>query len=138
MDTNATNDPFAAVRAAETSAPNFDLDNDEIIDQLTKWQSLCSFVVKSAEGDQIQIEFTTLPKDMDAFAQDLYKFCPDLVDQGTGCVHEMLESLEEMGEEVDPEMATLIEGVDFDDENYGLEILKRQIERDKAVSLWWD
>ena len=138
MATNATNDPFAAVRAAETSAPNFDLDNAEIIDQLTKWQSLCSFVVKSAEGDQIQIEFTTLPKDMDAFAQDLYKFCPDLVDQGTGCVHEMLESLEEMGEEVDPEMATLIEGIDFDDENYGLEILKRQIERDKAVSLWWD
>jgi len=95
-------------------------------------------VVKSAKKDQIEIEFTTLPKDMEAFARELYDFCPDLVDQGTGCVHEMLESLEEMGEELDPEMMKLIEDVDFNDENYGVEILKRQVEQNKAISLWWD
>jgi Domain of unknown function (DUF4253) len=138
MTANTTNDPFAAIRQAETSAPNFDLDNAEIIDHLKQWQSLCSFVVKEAEGDRIEIEFTALPKDMDAFARDLYDFCPDVVDQGTGCVHEMLESMEEIGEEIDPDMAKLIEGVDFNDENYGLEILKRQVAQNKAISLWWD
>ena len=138
MTANTTNDPFAAIRQAETSAPNFDLDNAEIIDHLKQWQSLCSYVVKEAEGDRIEIEFTTLPKDMDAFARDLYDFCPDVVDQGTGCVHEMLESMEEIGEEIDPDMAKLIEGVDFNDENYGLEILKRQVAQNKAISLWWD
>ena len=138
MTTNATNDPFAAVRAAMTDAPNFDLDNAEIIDYLTKWQSLCSFVVKSAKGDQIEIEFTTLPKEMDAFVHDLYKFCPDLVDQGTGCVHEMVEAMEEMGEDLSPEMAVLIEGVDFSDENYGLEILKREVRQRNSIKLWWD
>ena len=105
MVINATNDPFAAVHAAATSAPNYETDNAAIIDRLTQWQSLCSFVVKSAKGDRIEIEFTTLPKDMDAFVRDLYDFCPDLVDQGTGCLHEMLEMAEEMGEEIDPEMA---------------------------------
>jgi len=138
MTTNTTNDPFAAIREAETSAPNFDIDNAEIIDHLKQWQSLCSFVVKEAVGDRIEIEFTTLPNDMDAFARDLYDFCPDVVDQGTGCVHEMLESMEEIGEEIDPDMAKLIEGVDFNDENYGLEILKRQVAQNKAISLWWD
>ena len=138
MTTNTTNDPFAAIREAETSAPNFDIDNAEIIDHLKQWQSLCSFVVKEAVGDRIEIEFTTLPNDMDAFARDLYDFCPDVVDQGTGCVHEMLESMEEIGEEIDPDMAKLIEGVDFNDENYGLEILKRQVVQNKAISLWWD
>jgi hypothetical protein len=138
MTANTTNDPFAAIRQAETSAPNFDLDNAEIIDHLKQWQSLCSFVVKEAEGDRIEIEFTTFPKDMDAFARDLYDFCPDVVDQGTGCVHEMLESMEEIGEEIDLDMAKLIEGVDFNDENYGLEILKRQVAQNKAISLWWD
>ena len=138
MTTNTTNDPFAAIREAETSAPNFDLDNADIIDHLNQWQSLCSFVVKEAEGDRIEIEFTTLPNDMDAFARVLYKFCPDVVDQGTGCVHEMLESMEEIGEEIDPDMAKLIEGVDFNDENYGLEILKRQVAQNKAIALWWD
>jgi hypothetical protein len=138
MKTDATNDAFAAVRQACTSAPNFGMDTADIIDHLMKWQSLCSFVVKEATGDSIEIEFVKLPSDMDSFIRDLYKFCPDVVDQGTGCVHEMLESLEEIGEELDPEMAKLIEGIDFSDENYGLEILKRQIEQNKAISLWWD
>ena len=138
MATKTNSDPFAAVREAGTSAPNFDLDNDEIIVRLAKWRSLCSFSVKSAEGDQIEIEFETLPADMDAFARDAYEFCPDLVDQGTGCVHEMIESLEEAGEELDPEWAELVEGIDFSDENYGVEILKRQVQQTKRLSLWWD
>jgi hypothetical protein len=138
MTTDAARDPFDAIREAATNGANYDLDTGDIIDRLAQWQSLCSFVVKSAESDQIEIEFTTLPDDMDAFARDLYDFCPDLVDQGTGCVHEMLESLEEIGEELDPETAKLIEGVDFNDEKYGLEILKRQVEQNKAISLWWD
>src|SRR4051812_11378382 len=117
MTADANNDPFAAVRDARTSAPNFDLDNAEIIDRLTKWQSLCSFKVTAAEGDTVNIEFATLPRDIDAFVRELYEFCPDVVDQGTGCMHEMVESMEEVGEELEPEMAKLIEGVDFNDEN---------------------
>lgn len=35
-------------------------------------------------------------------------------------------------------MQKLIEGVDFEDENYGLEILKREIQQQMGVSLWWD
>ena len=138
MATENKNDPFAAVRAAQTSAPNFDLDNGAIIAHLAQWQSLCSFNVTGAEGDTVDIEFKTLPKDMDAFVQDMYDFCPDLVDQGTGCVHEMTEVMEESGDAIPPEMEKLIEGIDFSDENYGLEILKREIEQKMKVSLWWD
>ena len=118
-----TNDPFAAVRAAGTAAPNFELDTDAIVAHMATWQPLCNFTVRNAEADSVDIEFATLPQDMDAFARDLYEFCPDLVDQGTGCVHEMVEALEELGEDLSPEMAVLTEGVDFSDENYGLEIL---------------
>jgi hypothetical protein len=75
---------------------------------------------------------------MDTFVHDLYFFCPDLVDQGTGCVHEMGEAMEEMDEEISPEMQALIQGIDFSDENYGLEILKREIEQKKGVTLWCD
>ena len=138
MPANATNDPLAAVREAGTGAPNFDLDNDAIIERLTKWQSLCSFKVIGAKHDTVEIEFQSLPQDMDAFVRDLYQFCPDLVDQGTGCVHEMVDVMEETGEELDPKLAKLIEGIDFSDEDYGLEILKREMERDKAIQLWWD
>lgn len=135
---NATNDPLAAVRDADTCAPNFELDTNAIIAELAKWQSLCEFKVTGAKGDRVDIEFTTLPKDMDTFVRDLYAFCPDLVDQGTGCVHEIVEAMEDVGEDLDPTMAKLIEGIDFSDENYGLEILKRELVQRKSVTLWWD
>ncbi len=138
MAKKSSDDSFAAIREAATGGPNYDLDTNAIIERLTKWQSLCDFTVKSAEGDRVDIEFTTFPKDMDAFVRDLYEFCPDLVDQGTGCMHEMLEAMEEMGEEITPELQKLIEGVDFSDENYGLEILKRELLQKKSVQLWWD
>jgi hypothetical protein len=138
MTDTTPNDLLAPIRAAGTSAPNFDLNNNDILEQLAGWQSLCSFKIISAGGDRAEIEFITLPQDMDAFAQDLYKFCPDLVDQGTGCVHEMIEMLEESGQELTPEEQKMIEGIDFTDENYGVEILKREVQQRKKVTLWWD
>jgi hypothetical protein len=138
MTEKSTNDSFAVIRSAGTGAPNFDLDTDAIIERLTKWQLLCSFSVVGAEGDTVDIKFETFPKDMEAFVRDLYEFCPDLVDQGTGCVHEMIEMMEETGEDLTPEMKKLTAGVDFTDENYGLEILKREIQQKKGVQLWWD
>ena len=130
----APGDPFARIRRAGTAAPNYDLDTADIIARLTAWQATCSFAVVNAEADAVEIAFTTLPPDMDAFARELYDFCPDLVDQGTGCVAEMLDAMDDPS----PETKALIEGVDFDDEGYGVEILKREVQRDKAVTLWWD
>jgi hypothetical protein len=138
MAANVAPDPLTAIREAGTAAPNFDLDNEAIINHLAQWQSLCEFNIKSADHDRAEIEFVTLPADMDAFVRDLYEFCPDLVDQGTGCVHEMVEAMEEMGEDLPPETARLVEGIDLSDENYGLEILKRELAARKSVTLWWD
>jgi Domain of unknown function (DUF4253) len=128
------NDPFAAIREAGTDGANYELDTDAIIARLQQWQAVCTFRVVGAGHDKVDIEFDTLPEDMDAFVRDLYEFCPDLVDQGTGCVAEMIELMDE----VPPQMQKLIEGVDFQDENYGLEILKRELQQKPKVTLWWD
>lgn len=138
MAKKSSDDSFVAIREAATGGPNYDLDTNAIIERLTKWQSLCNFTVTGAGRDTVDIEFKTFPEDMDAFVKDLEEFCPDLVAQGTGCMHEMLEAMEEMGEEITPELQQLIEGVDFSDENYGLEILKRELLQKKGVQLWWD
>jgi len=127
-------DPFTTIREANTDGANYDIDTDAIIERLTEWQKLCEFRVLSAGHDRIEIEFETLPKDIEAFTNDLYDFCPDLVDQGTGCIADMIE----MGEELSPELQKLTEGVDFEDEDYGIEILKRELELKKRVTLWWD
>lgn len=131
-------DEFAMIREQQTSAPNFGLNTDDIIAELGRWKALCSFRVTEAGGDRATIQFETLPADMDSFVKELYAFCPDLVDQGTGCVAEMVEMADEMGEEIPAAMKELIDGVDFEDENYGLEILKRELRRGMKVMLWWD
>jgi hypothetical protein len=131
-------DPYEPIRKANTDAANYDLDTAAIIARLKQWEALCKFQVTGAGHDTVEIEFETLPQDMDAFVREVYDFCPDLVDQGTGCMQEMIDALEETGEELDPETEKLIEGVDFEDENYGLEILKRELLQKKNLPLWWD
>jgi hypothetical protein len=138
MTKKPAKNPFDPIRKTGTGAPNYGLDTNAIIERLTKWQSLCSFSVTGAKGDTVDIEFATLPKDMDAFVKDLYEFCPDLVDQGTGCLHEFIGVMEEEGKELTPQMKKLIEGVDLEKDDYGLEILKREIQQHKNLKLWWD
>ncbi|HEX7653336.1 MAG TPA: DUF4253 domain-containing protein [Verrucomicrobiae bacterium] len=131
-------DIFEPLRQAGTNGANFDLDTEAVIKHLQHWQTLCQFTLAKATGDSVYLNFQTLPADMTAFARDVYAFCPDLVDQGTGCVHEMVESMADMGEPISPAMQKLIEGVDFSDPEYGLEILKREIIMKKSLTLWWD
>lgn len=138
MTNNASDNSFQLIRDAHTSAGNYDMSTDDIIQRLAQWQSLCAFTVTEAKGDRLTIKFTTLPANMDAFAQELYDFCPDLVDQGTGCVAELVEMAEEVGQELEPALTELLEGIDFSDENYGVEILKRQVVRNKELDFWWD
>ena len=135
MAADATDDPFAAIREAGTDGANYDLTTEDIIERLTELQSLCSFRVTNAGHDRVDIEFATLPKDMDAFVRELYGFCPDVVEQGTGYLGEIVRGRHEQSI---PDIRKLVEGVDFSDENYGLEILKRELEQKKAVTLWWD
>src|SRR5262249_45792756 len=122
MTTNEIDDPFALIREACTDSANYELTTDDIIERLTEWQSLCSFRVRSAGQDTVDIEFDTLPADMDGFVRDVHEFCPDLVDEGTGYIPEILEAKEKRGEKPSIEFGKLVEGIDFSDENYGLEI----------------
>jgi hypothetical protein len=68
---------YAVLRECHTNGANFDLDTEDIIARLKKWKELCSFRILGAKHDTVSIQFETLPKDMDAFAKDMYDFCPE-------------------------------------------------------------
>ena len=121
------------IEAAGTSAGNFDMNTLAIRDRIQSWSNICNLRVVSADRASVQINFDTLPKDMESFTAEIYSFCPDIIDQGVGCVGEMIE---EMG--VPPNLVGLVEDIDFSNDNYGLELLKRLISRDRKVKLWWD
>lgn len=81
------------VRHARTDACNYDLTTDDIIKKLRQYDEQIGIDIIHAETDTISFKMLSLPGNLAAFAEDLYEFCPDLVDQGCGSVSELLELL---------------------------------------------
>ena|SRR5215471_19412533 len=105
MPTKSKKDGFEKVWKAETDGSNYDLVTEDIVAHLKKWQKLCSFRIVAADYNTVEIEFDTLPKDLEAFCRDAYEFCPDLVADG---------------------------------EETELPMFKRDLDKKKKLTLWWD
>jgi hypothetical protein len=51
---------------------------------------------------------------------------------------DMVEMMAEAGQQITPEVAQLIEGVDFETEDFGEVLLQRSLKSTHQVGLWWD
>ncbi|HIK18130.1 MAG TPA: DUF4253 domain-containing protein [Leptolyngbyaceae cyanobacterium M33_DOE_097] len=126
------------IRELGTNGCNYDVSTDDVLAKLDEWSLKIKFEVLEVTQDSVTIHFQTLPKDTAKFAEEIYQFCPDTVDQHFGCFDEMIESFTEADEDIPEDVYQLIEGVDFSDENYGLILLERALKIDGHVQLWWD
>jgi hypothetical protein len=81
-----TTDHYAIVKAKRTYAET--VPHSEILSRLRKWEKSFEFEVVGASHDWVAIAFRTLPKNLCAFAEEVYRFCPDIVDQGVGPIRE--------------------------------------------------
>jgi hypothetical protein len=88
-----SNDQFDILRVKQTDAANFGLDNNAVITHLKKWHELYPFEIIGADLDWVEAEFIQQPKDMLQFAKEVYKFCPDVVDQGTETVERLAQEM---------------------------------------------
>lgn len=88
-----TQDQFDILRVKQTDAANFGLDNNAVITQLKKWHELYPFEITGADLDWVEAEFIQQPKDMLQFAKEVYKFCPDVVEQGTETVERLAQEM---------------------------------------------
>lgn len=86
-------DEVEPVKWRKTNGINFNIDNNKIIEKLKEWQGVCKYEILGVGCDYIEIKFFQLPVDMDTFVKDLYNFCPDVVDQGTGEIGLLKEEL---------------------------------------------
>ena len=84
---------FDIIRHAKSDAANYELSTEDLIARLQKYDSEFGINITHAETDTIDIDFLRMPDDIDAFAEDLYEFCPDLVDQGCGSVPALIAEL---------------------------------------------
>ena len=66
------------------------METDDLVKKLRVYDDEFGIDIFHAETDTIEFAFQKMPEDLAAFCKDLYEFCPDIVDQGTGTV-ELLE-----------------------------------------------
>ena len=132
-------DKYQPLRDADINGANYDLDADQIIAQLQAWDAKYGVTLSDVTHDAVKVTFHAIPvDDVASLAAEIYKFCPDTIDQHFGCFAEMIEMADETGEELPPELLELTVGVDFEDDQYGLELLQRSLAKHRQVALWWD
>jgi hypothetical protein len=86
-------DMYAVIAALGTNGWNYDIGPKHIIERLKDWDRRYGLTLTGAGFDWLGAEFVHPPADMPAFAAEVYRFCPDVVDQGT-------ETVEALGEEM--------------------------------------
>ncbi len=111
----------------QTNGENYDVRPSEIIHKLAEWSKLCEIRVIGAGHEWLEFELVTLPTDMLALADDIYDFCPDILEQNVlrpapeGLSREeLLDFIEEVMDEQDTED------------------LAAFLKREKRVFLRWD
>jgi len=131
-------DKYEELRTQGTNGANFDIETEDVIARLKDWDERYGIDLSEVESDRVTVRFDSLPDDLDSLAGEIYEFCPDTIDQGFGCYDEMIDAAEEMEQEVPDDVRELVNGVDLEDEDYGLELLKRSLRREMVIGLWWD
>jgi len=116
------------------------ISDENIIEKLKQWDSLYGIEIEisETEHDRLLVRFMSLPDNLDILSKDIYEFCPDVIEQHFGCMDEMIDMMEETGQKLPPELAQLIEGVDFEREDFGEILLRKSLKATHSVSLWWD
>lgn len=132
------NQAIKKIRKLGTNGINCDVETEDIVDRLIAWSHRFEFEVVEVDHATVAIKFSTLPEDLSAFCQEVYVFCPDVLEQGYDCLPDMLEMAEEQGREVDPSVLELMKGLDPEDEDFGLKAMERDLPQNMRLTLWWD
>ena len=90
-----SDDKFDILRTAQSDGINYDITNEKIISKLQSWDKDYGIDIWQAETDTIQLNLNKLPENLEAFSTEVYKFCPDIVDQGSGNISDIAEYLKQ-------------------------------------------
>jgi hypothetical protein len=87
-------DQYEILRIMHTNGDDYDISNQDVIERLKEWEMHSPFDIIGADNDWVEIEFRSLPRDLKAFAEEVYDFCPDALDQGPGSAAELAKEIQ--------------------------------------------
>lgn len=82
-------EPWDILRLARTNALNYDMDTEDLIQELQKLYDEAPFTIQKATTDTLILILDHPPRDIPAYCEKLYELCPDIVDQGVGSVEHL-------------------------------------------------
>jgi hypothetical protein len=88
---------FDILVIAASNAVNYAKETGDLIKKFQAYDRLCGIDILQAETDTVVIQLKGIPADVKAFAEDVYAFCPDIVDQGVGTVERLQDLVETTG-----------------------------------------
>jgi len=77
------------LRVAKSDAVNYGMETEDLILKLQEYDQRYGIDIFHAETDTVEFSFKQVPQDLNRFCDDLYEFCPDIVDQGVGSVDKL-------------------------------------------------
>ncbi len=86
-------DEYEILRIMHTDGDEYDISNEDVIERLKEWERISTFTIIGADYDWVEIEFKKLPRDLKAFAEEVYDFSPDAVDEGPGTVDGLVRDM---------------------------------------------
>ena len=132
----AAPDPASLLYVRQTNGANLDVMPQDIVNWLDAWHKKSEFTVVGAGHDWIELHFTKLPDDLEAFARQVYEFCPDTLDQGI--VKAIPEEFEDMDSASEEQMEEMLEWMEEALDEQTPADLADHIERTGRLWLWWD
>lgn len=90
-----TRDDYTYLAIAHTDGINWDLTHDQVVARYREWTPKYGLVLTGAGMDWLSARITKPPADWAAFAAEVAKFCPDIVEQGTGDVPSLTREMRE-------------------------------------------
>jgi hypothetical protein len=86
-------DQYDILRIMHTNGDDDDVSHEAVIEKLKGWGKRCPFEIIGAENDWVEIEFRIMPRDLKAFADEVYDFSPDTVDEGVGSLPALIKDI---------------------------------------------
>ncbi len=90
-------DPYQIMEYAETNGANYDIETKDIIEKYKKWDKEFGIKPISIGFDFCECEIVNKNIDYKKLANEVYKFCPDVVEQGTETVELLEEEMKRTG-----------------------------------------
>lgn len=87
--------PLDILRIAKTDAVNYGMVTKDLEVKLAQWHKVYGIDIWQAETDTVQLRLKRMPRDIKSFASEVYKFCPDIVDQGVGTQQALIKDIQD-------------------------------------------